>query len=90
MRSIVSGPVWLMSLLLASWPLSSVRANVYATNLRLNNATTNFTYLTATNIPISYLLNEPASAGVTVAIKSNATTVRTVSLAGGFHMGQFR
>ena len=32
---------------------------------------------------ISYILNEPASAGVTIKILSGATAVRTISLAGG-------
>jgi hypothetical protein len=60
-----------------------VRANVYPTNVRLNGGTTNVTASTGTSLIISYLLNEPASSGVTVAIKSNATTLRTISLAGG-------
>lgn len=60
-----------------------VRANVYPTQVRVNGGTTNVTVGAGTNVVISYLLNERASAGVTVAIKSNATTLRTISLAGG-------
>ncbi|MSU59739.1 MAG: hypothetical protein EXS35_16490 [Pedosphaera sp.] len=83
MRCFASGPVCLLSLLLASGSLPSARANVYATNLRLNGATTNLAYLTTTNVSISYLLNEPASAGVTISIKSNTAVVRTINLTGG-------
>ena len=60
-----------------------VRANVYPTNVRLNGGTTNVTASAGTSVIISYLLNEPASSGVTVAIKSNATTLRTIIIAGG-------
>ena len=60
-----------------------VRANVYPTNLRVNGSTTNVTAAGGANVLISYLLNEPASGGVTVVIKSNATTLRTLSLLGG-------
>ena len=35
------------------------------------------------NVSISYILNEAASAGVTINIHSGATAVRTISLAGG-------
>src|SRR5262245_43032947 len=59
---------------------SDVRANVYATNLRFDGATTNVTVTALTNINITYILNEPAVAGVTITINSGATTVRTVSL----------
>src|ERR1043166_3458286 len=60
-----------------------VRANVYPTDIRLNGGMTNVTASSATGLIINYLLNEPASAGVNVVIKSNATTVRTISVAGG-------
>ena len=74
---------WLWAGCLALLPVSLARANVYPTNVRLNGSTTNVTANPGTSVLISYLLNEPASSGVTVAIKANATTLRTLSLAGG-------
>jgi len=59
------------------------RANVYPTNLRLNGGTTNATLAYGGAAAIGYLLNEPATAGVAVHIKSGATTIRTLTLAGG-------
>jgi hypothetical protein len=56
---------------------------VYATNLRVNGSTTNVAAVAGANVLISYLLNEPASGGVTVVIKSNATTLRTLNVTGG-------
>src|SRR6266446_5612669 len=53
------------------------RANVYATNIRLNGATTNLTLGSGSNVVISYILNEPATAGVIIQISSGTSTVRT-------------
>jgi hypothetical protein len=61
----------------------SARANVYATNVRINGGTTNISVALGTNVSISYILNEPASAGVAIKVLSGATAVRTISLAGG-------
>src|SRR6185295_13438396 len=82
MRCVTQVRVWLFAVVLIALFRPSVHANVYATNVRLNNSTTNLSSLTANNT-ISYLLNEPASAGVTITIKSNTTVIRTISLAGG-------
>jgi len=71
----------LLVLLSASTP--SAHANVYATNLRLNGTTTNLVYLAPTNVTISYLLNEPASAGTTITVKSGTNVIRTINIAGG-------
>lgn len=60
-----------------------VRANVYPTNLRVKGSVTNVTTAPGDNVTISYLLNEPASAGVTVTTKANTTTLRTIKLSGG-------
>jgi hypothetical protein len=62
---------------------TSARANVYATKVRLNGGTTNVALAPGGSVTIGYLLNEPATLGVTVAIKQGASTVRTISLAGG-------
>lgn len=68
--------------LLAAWPCAS-RANVYATNLRVNGGVTNLAFKTSTNLTVTYLLNEPASGGVILAIKSNSVTVRAIEIFGG-------
>src|ERR1041384_7655068 len=51
---------------------ANTRANVYATDVRINGGTTNAT--------ISYRLNDDATAGVTLAVKSGNTTVRAISV----------
>ena len=61
----------------------SARANVYATNIKINGGTTNLSVQPGANVSISYILNEPASAGVTVKVLSVATAVRTISIASG-------
>jgi len=69
-------------LLLSHAPVA--KANVYATNIRLNGGTTNVAApLGGTNVTISYLLNEPASSGITVTIKNGDTVVWTTNRAGG-------
>jgi hypothetical protein len=62
-----------------------VRANVYATSIKLNNAFTNAVVgpPTSTNVVISYVLNETASAGVTVQIKLGPATIRTFTFPPG-------
>ena len=55
-----------------------LHANVYATNLRLNGDTTNIVASPGTNISISFLLNEPASLGTTIQIRSGASTVTSL------------
>ncbi len=59
------------------------QANVYATKVRINGSTDNISLSAAGNVTVSYLLNEDASGGVSIAIKSGETTVRTINLAGG-------
>src|ERR1035437_10209818 len=61
----------------------SAQANVYATNIKINGGTTNVSVQAGTNVTISYILNEPASAGVTIKVLAGATAVRTISIAGG-------
>jgi hypothetical protein len=55
------------------------KANVYATNIRINGGTTNILTAPTNVITITYLLNEPASLGTTVQILSGATVVRSLS-----------
>jgi len=59
----------------------SAQANVYATNVKLNGGTTNLTVQAGEGISISYILNEPASLGVTINILAGATAVRSIALA---------
>src|SRR4051812_3295416 len=66
---------------LCSYP-DQARANVYATAIKLNGGFTNTVSSSGTNA-ISYTLNEDATAGVTVQIMLNGTTVRSLALAGG-------
>jgi hypothetical protein len=66
--------------LLTLFPARS-RANVYATNIRLNGGLTNIVVPAVTNLVISYSLNESATLGVAININSGATTVRTFALA---------
>jgi len=61
----------------------SARANVYATDIRLDGGTTNVTAASGGQVTISYILNEAASAGVDINIASGASVVRKISLAAG-------
>ncbi len=61
----------------------SARADVYATNIKLNGATNNVTLRPGGSVNISYILNEPASAGVTIRILSGSTAVRSITLVPG-------
>jgi hypothetical protein len=73
---------WVLGLCLVALA-PSARANVYATNIKLNDSLTNVTVLQADNVNITYLLNEPASSGVTLNILSGTNVVRTLTAAGG-------
>ncbi|WP_040550083.1 hypothetical protein [Pedosphaera parvula] len=59
------------------------RANVYATNIKLNNGTTNIVAASGASVNISYILNEPATAGTTVQVLSGTSVVRTFTIASG-------
>src|SRR5437660_9208972 len=61
----------------------SVRANVYATNIKLNGGTTSITTTQGAGINISYLLNDAASGGVAVNISSGTNVLRSINVAGG-------
>ena len=63
--------------------IPSARANVYASNVKINGGMSNTSVAPGASVNISYILNEPASSGVTVRILSGATAVRTISLAAG-------
>ncbi len=84
-RRLSSGAIGLL-LINVSW---SAHANVYATNIRFTGSvagsSTNVTvYVPCELSYISYLLNEPASAGVTLEILSETNSVvRTIEIPGG-------
>ena len=61
----------------------SAHANVYATNIKVNGSTNSPTISPGTDVSIGYLLNEPASAGVTIQILSGNTVVRSMAVAAG-------
>src|SRR5947207_13601636 len=71
--------LWAAAVMLSLLLARSVRANVYATNVRLNGGATNVMFLTATNIDISYILNEAAT-GVVININLGDATARTINL----------
>jgi hypothetical protein len=61
----------------------SVHANVFASNAKINGGMTNVSVAQGASVSISYILNEPASGGVTIKVFSGATAIRTLSLAAG-------
>jgi hypothetical protein len=77
-RSLAANAVLLLAALLLS--PRSAQANVYATNIRLNSGFTNIVTPAVTNLAISYILNEPATLGVSININSGTATVRTITL----------
>src|ERR1035438_8073804 len=81
-RSTIIGGLALVLALITGTP--SAQANVFASNVKINGSVTNnIAVAQGKSVNISYILNEPASTGVTVKILSGANTVRTISLAGG-------
>jgi hypothetical protein len=64
------------------------RANVYATNIKLNGST-NGTASTGASVPISYILNEPALLGVTLKVLAGTNVIRTLVFPGD-NFGTFR
>src|SRR2546423_1078736 len=66
-------------------------ANIYATAIKLNGGFTNAVAGAGTNVLISYILNEGATAGGTIESKSGNTTGRTRSFAdeGGYSDGGY-
>ncbi len=69
-------------LVLASTSLSA-RANVYATNIKLNGSLTGAQAAAGAPVNISYLLNEPATLGVTVKVLQGTAVVRSISIPPG-------
>ena len=78
--SICTGLATLLGVLAAS---PEARANVFASNIKLNGALSSVTNATAAPVTISYILNEPATRGTTIQILLGASVVDTISIASG-------
>jgi hypothetical protein len=78
-------PAWLIFACLIYLSCSEVfvRANVYPTNIKINDGFTNVTVAAGTSLSITYVLNEPASGGVLIKIESNNTVVRSIIITAG-------
>jgi hypothetical protein len=63
----------------------TARANVYASNIKFNGST-NATAAAGLGVTISYILNEPASLGVSLQILSGTNVVRVLNIPGQ-HVG---
>lgn len=62
----------------------AAHGNVYATSIKLNGSLTGTVSASpGSPVTISYILNEPATAGVTVNIWSNSTVIRTIPIPSG-------
>lgn len=59
------------------------RANVYPTSVKINAGFTDAIVAAGNSVNISYILNERASAGVTIKVLAGGVAVRTISLAAG-------
>jgi hypothetical protein len=59
------------------------RANVFASNVKLNGNLSSVTNSSGTPVTISFILNEPASLGTTIKVLSGVTVVDTISVASG-------
>jgi hypothetical protein len=59
----------------------SARANVYATDIRLNGSLRHGVILSGTSVTISYILNDTATAGVSVQILRGTNVIKTFASA---------
>ncbi len=78
--------VWRFCVVVLSWAsyfATTARANVYATDIKFDGSRTLVTSNAGGNLNISYILNEPATRGVTINISSTSKIVRTISVASG-------
>ncbi|MGP8236081.1 MAG: FlgD immunoglobulin-like domain containing protein, partial [Limisphaerales bacterium] len=62
---------------------ASVRANVYASDIKLNGSLNAGIIVPGGNLTLSYILNENATAGVSLRIYSGANVIRTFTAANG-------
>ena len=68
-----------------AWAAPSARANVYATDIKLNGSLTSSTVGAPSGVPltITFVLNQAATYGTTININSNGAAVRTLTIATG-------
>ncbi len=59
---------------------TAARANVYATNLRVRHSTNNAAITPGNPVEISYILNEPATAGLTLQILSDTNLINSFEI----------
>src|ERR1700722_1800141 len=59
------------------------RANVFASNIKLNGGLSSITNSNASPVIVSYILNEPATLGTTINILSGGTTVDSINVVAG-------
>lgn len=69
--------------LLMGWGVPDARANVFASNVQLNQTSTNLITDPGDSVTIHYLLNQNADAGVTVALFNGPVTVWSTNRTGG-------
>ena len=74
---------WMLAVPLLLCTALWARANVYATNIKINGSLASAFIPTNGTARITYILNEPASSGVTIRVLSGSTVVRTIAIAGG-------
>lgn len=74
--------LWLL-LLLCYFGAFSARANIYATDIRLNGSLNVGIFIPSNSVTINYILNDTATAGVTVQIMSGTNVIKTYSSTNG-------
>jgi flagellar hook assembly protein FlgD len=77
--------LWRFFALVLACPLltATARANVYASDVKLDGSRSLVTTVPAGNLSISYILNEPATLGVAINITSGTNLIRTISVGAG-------
>ncbi|HUD83968.1 MAG TPA: hypothetical protein VMQ67_10720, partial [Candidatus Saccharimonadales bacterium] len=77
--------LWRFFALVLACPLltATARANVYATDVKLNGSRSLVTTNAAGLLTITYILNEPATLGVAINITSGTNLIRTISAGAG-------
>ncbi len=76
-RRAAPGLLTMLAVCFLAWFQLSAKANVYATDIKLNGLTNNAAVVFGQTVQISYILNEPATEGVAARIYSGTNAVRT-------------
>jgi hypothetical protein len=82
-RLSVSLTLGLAAGLVAVTTTPQARANVYATNIKMNGSTNDPTVGVGAGVNISYILNDAATSGTTIKISSGTNVIRTIAIASG-------